>query len=110
MGSPLFLLAYISQATNRRELLTVQQNNYQQIKKRDEFAMKAALLRPIHTRTKIPTKGLTANLPNVKRAVGLFTQQRQPAETLMEAGVFLAHHQSEFALYFERILYQYNTW
>ena len=30
--------------------------------------------------TKLPTKRLTANLPNVKRTVGLFTRQRQPAE------------------------------
>ena len=41
----------------------------------------------IQTSTKLPTKRLTTNLPDVKRAIGLFPQQRQPAETLMEAGV-----------------------
>ena len=60
-----------------------------------------ALLRPIHTRTKLSTKCLTTNLPNVKRAVGLFTQQHQAAKTLIKAKVFiLAHHQSGFVLYF----------
>ena len=55
---------------------------------------------------KLSTKRLTMNLPNVKLAVGLFTSPRQPAETLLKAGFILAHHQSGFAQYFVRTLYQ----
>ena len=45
----------------------------------------------------------TINLPNVKHAVSLFTRQCQLAETLL--ALFLAHLQSEFALYFVRTLH-----
>ena len=44
-------------------------------------------LRPMHISTKLPTKRLTTNRPSVKRVIGLITRQRQPAKTLMKAGV-----------------------
>ena len=44
--------------------------------------------------TKLATKRLTTNLPNIKSVVSLLTRQRRPAKTLMKASVVLAHHQS----------------
>ena len=49
--------------------------------------VKYLVLRPIHTSMKLPTKRLMINLPNVKHAVSIFTQQRQLSETLMKASV-----------------------
>ena len=51
------------------------------------FQITWLILRPIHTSIKLPTKCLAINLPNVKRAVSLFTRQRQTAATLMKLGV-----------------------
>ena len=56
-------------------------------RKHNEFCELRAFQRPIHTSTKLPTKRLTINLPNVKCAASLFTRQRQLAETLIKASI-----------------------
>ena len=44
--------------------------------------------------TKLPTKRLTINMPNVKRAASLFTRQFQLAETFVKASVVFSALQS----------------
>ena len=63
---------------------------------------------PIHKSTKLLTKRLTTNLLNVKRAVSLFTRQRQAAETLMKTGIVSSSPPIRVCVVFLVVTYTYT--